>query len=119
MAITVNWNNTSKCYIESCFCDPWTVEELLHARKLWYRMIKSVDYRVPILLDLRLSKAVPKGVLRHLAAIHRTPHPRQGHIYIMGMNGNYETLYPYFSEGVAETDKSVRLIDSPDSIISP
>ena len=119
MPITVNWNNTLKTYIANCFRDPWTLEDLLNARRAWYRMIKSVDHRVPILLDLSESMEIPKGSLRQLTAIHRTPHPRQGHIYIMGMNGNYQVLYPHFSIGVMDADKSFRLIDSPECIVSP
>lgn len=62
---------------------------------------------------------MPKGALRQLTAIHRTPHPRQGHIYVMGMSGDYTLLYPHFSDGIADADKSIRLIDSPDDIVCP
>ena len=82
-------------------------------------MIKSVEYRVPILLDLRESLKTPEGTLRQFSAIHRTPHPRQGHIYIMGLNSSYERLSSYLFDGVVDPDKSVRLVDSIDCIISP
>ena len=49
MAITVKWNDKSKTLLETHFEDPWTLEEFLEARKKWHRMIKGVDYSVPIL----------------------------------------------------------------------
>ena len=119
MPITVNWNDGSKGYIESRFQDPWSLEDFIEARKAWYRMIKSVDHRVPILLDLSESSETPAGTLRQFSAIHRAPHPRQGHIYILGLNSNYERLASYLVDGVVDPDKSVRLVDSIDCIISP
>ena len=119
MPISVNWNDRSKVFIESHFQDPWSLEELIEVRKTWYRMIKSVDYRVPILLDLRGSHQTPSGALRQFSAIHRTPHARQGHIYIMGLNSTYERLSSLLFDGVMDPDKSVRLVDSIDRIISP
>lgn len=116
MPITVKWNDSSKAFIESHFQDPWTLEQFIEARKAWYRMIKSVDYSVPILLDLRESHTAPKGALRQFSAIHRSPHPRQGHIYIMGMNAIYEKLSRHLLEGVADPGKSVILVDSIEQI---
>ncbi len=119
MPITAKWNNKSKTYIFCNVKDPWFVHELLEARKAWYRMIKSVDYRVPILLDLSESYELPTGALRHITAIHRTPHPRQGHVYVMGLTCKYERLFPHICHGVADADKSFRIIDSPESIVCP
>ena len=119
MPITVKWNDRSKVYIESCFQDPWSLEDFIEARKTWHRMIKSVDYRVPILLDMRETQDTPEGTLRYFSAIHRTPHPRQGHVYIMGLNPTYERLAEHLFCGVVDPDKSVRLVDSVDSIVSP
>lgn len=119
MPIAVSWNDRSKVLIESSFHDPWTLEDFIEARKAWYRMIKSVDHRVPILLDLRDSHKTPEGALRQFCAIHRTPHPRQGHIYIMGLNSTYERLSSYLFAGVVDPDKSVRLVESIDCVISP
>jgi len=119
MPITVNWNDQSKAFIESRFQDPWSLEDFIEARKAWYRMIKSVDHRVPILLDLRDSHETPKGALRQFSAIHRSPHPHQGHIYILGLNPTYERLSSHLFAGVMDPDKSVRLVDSIDCIVSP
>jgi hypothetical protein len=119
MPITVNWNDQSKLFIQSRFQDPWSLEDFIEARKAWYRMIKSVDYPVPILLDLRESQETPEGALRQFSAIHRTPHPRQGHIYILGLNSTYEKLSSHLFDGAVDPDKSVRLVDSTDCIISP
>jgi len=119
MPITVNWNDRSKAFIESRFQDPWSLEDFIEARKAWYRMIKSVDHRVPILLDLRDSHETPKGALRQFSAIHRSPHPHQGHIYILGLNPTYERLSSHLFAGVMDPDKSVRLVDSIDCIVSP
>jgi len=119
MPISVKWNDRSKLFIESLFQDPWTLEEFIEARKAWYRMIKSVDYSVPILLDLRESHTTPKGALRQFSAIHRSPHPRQGHIYILGLSASYEKLSRHLFDGVVDPGKSVLLVDSIDHIIRP
>lgn len=119
MPITVKWNDRSKVFIESHFQDPWSLSQFIEARKAWYRMIKSVDYSVPILLDLRESHTAPKGALRQFNAIHRSPHPRQGHIYILGMNAIYEKLSRHLFDGVVDPEKSVILVDCIDRVIKP
>lgn len=119
MPITVNWNASTRDYIESRFQDPWTIDEFLEARKAWHRMIKSVDHHVPIMLDLSESVEAPPGVLRHFCAIHRTPHPRQGHVYIAGLNPLYERLAPHLFDGVIDPNKSLRLVDSTRDILAP
>ena len=119
MPITVKWNSRSKVFIETCFEDPWSLEEFIEARKAWYRMIKSVEYRVPILLDLRASREAPPGMLRHFGALNRAPHPRQGHVYILGHNSIYYKLRACFLDGAPDPDQSARFVDSIDCIISP
>lgn len=119
MPIRVNWNGREKVYIDCHFQDPWTLEDFIEARKTWYRLIKSVDYRVPILLDFRASQETPMGALRQFSAIHRAPHPRQGHIYIMGLTATFERLSSHLFDGVVDPDKSVRLVESIDCVISP
>ena len=119
MTIKVKWNSRSKIFIESFFEDPWSLEEFVEARKAWYRMIKSVDYRVPILLDLRESQEAPPGMLRQFGAVYRAPHPRQGHVYVMGRDSIYYKLRSCFQEDLTDPDKSVRFIESIDCIISP
>ena len=119
MPITCNWNQKSKAFIKNLFEDPWTVEEFIEARKTWYRMIKSVTHCVPILLDLRETHETPKEALRHFTALHRTPHPRQGHIYILGMNETCARLADHFCVGSMDPDKSIRVVESVDEIVSP
>ena len=119
MPITVDWNDKSKAFIECRMQDPWSLEDLIEARKSWYRMIKSVDHRVPIVLDMRATFELPEGGLRQLSAIHRTPHARQGHLYVMGLNPPYEKLAPHLFNGVVDPDKTVRFVDSAESIVSP
>jgi len=117
MAITVKWNNKSKTLIETVFADPYTLEEFIEARKKWHRMIKGVERVVPILLDMRDSFDPPDGIMRQFIAIHRTPHPRQGHIYLIGMNPTYEKLSKHLFDGVVDQTKSVKLIESVDEVI--
>ena len=119
MAINVGWNGKSKAYIECRFQDPWSLRDFIEARKTWYRMIKSVDHRVPIVLDLRETFVLPRGALRQISAIHRTPHERQGHVYVIGLNPAYERLALHLFEGTADPDKAVRLVDSVEGIVSP
>ena len=120
MPIIVDWNDKSKAFIKCRLQDPWTLEEFIEARKSWYRMIKSVDHRVPILLDLRATHEPPKGALRQFCAMQRAPHPRQGHIYLKGLNPAYEILSPHFSAAAVDPDKKLRIIEADDeSIISP
>lgn len=112
MAIRVSWKDTNKSCILTRFYDPWTLQDFLEARKAWYRMIKSVTYRVPILLDFRESVNPPNGILRQFSAIHRTPHPRQGHIFILGINSTYGRLGDHLLAGVVDEAKSVRFVES-------
>lgn len=117
MPITVDWTDKSKTRIVCLFQDPWSIEQLIEARKSWHRMIKSVDSLIPIVLDMSESHNVPCGALRHLTAIHRTPHPRQGHLYVMGLNAEYEKLAPFAFCSESGGEKKVRLIDSIDSLL--
>jgi hypothetical protein len=117
MAIKVQWNDKNKTFIQTKFEDPWTLDDFIEARKKWHRMIKGVDYSVPIFLDMRNTFDPPEGVMRQFIAIHRTPHPRQGHIYIMGLNPTYEKLSKHLFDGVADQSKTVKLIDSVDEVL--
>lgn len=119
MPISVKWNDSSKELINSHFQDPWSLEQFIEARKAWYRMIKSVDYAVPILLDLRESHTAPKGALRQFSAIHRSPHPRQGHLFILGMNAIYQKMSRHLFDGVVDPGKSVILVDSIERVSNP
>ena len=116
MPITVAWNDKSKTFIKCQFNDPWSTEQFIEARKAWHRMIKSTEHSVPILLDLRETHEAPTGTLRHFSAIHRTPHPRQGHLYVLGLNRPYQLLAPFVFCCQAESACSVRLIDSLDGM---
>ena len=116
MTITVRWKDEDKTCIETRFDDPWSPDEFLDARKTWHRMIKSVDYRVPVLMDLSDSFHPPMGVLRHFSAINRSPHSRQGHIYVLGLNPAYLKLGNHLFDGAADPDKAVRFVDSVDDI---
>ncbi len=119
MPITVEWHGKSQTLIATRFEDPWSLEDFIEARKAWHRMIKSVDHRVPIFLDLQASQRPPAGILRHFSAIHRTPHPRQGHLYIAGLNGAMERLRPHLFAGATDPSKEARLVDSIESILLP
>ena len=119
LPVSAEWNDRSKSLIESRFQDDWSLEEFIEARKRWHRMIKSVDYRVPILLDFSESHEAPAGALRYLCAIHRTPHPRQGHIYITGLTPPYEKFAPFLLDGAADPAKAARLVDSIDEAVIP
>ncbi len=116
MPITVDWKDKTKTLIQCQFDDPWSVEQLIEARKSWHRMIKSVDATVPIVLDMQGSYAVPHGALRHLTAIHRTPHPRQGCVYVLGLNAEYQKISPFVFCCAACGEQHIRLVDSIESI---
>lgn len=116
MPITVDWNDKSKTFITCHFSDPWSLEQFIEARKSWHRMIKSAEHRVPVVLDMRETFEAPAGALRHFSAIHRTPHPRQGHLYVLGLNQPYQQLAPYIFGCQDDADRSVRLVDSIDSV---
>ena len=117
MPITVDWNDRSKTFIECSFQDPWTLAQFIEARKSWHRMIKSSDHRVAILLDMRETFEAPAGALRHFAAIHRTPHPRQGALYVLGLNQTYQKLAPHIFCCQDGGDNTVRLVDSVENLI--
>ena len=117
MPINVDWNNKSKTLIQSRFADPWTVDQLIEARKAWHRMIKSMDRDIPIALDLSDTYTVPKGALRHLAALQRTPHSRQDTLYVCGLNPEYEKIAPFVFCCEDSGAKRVVLVDSIDSIL--
>ena len=117
MPLTVDWNDKSKSLIICSFKDPWSLEQFIEARKSWHRMIKTADHRVSILLDMRETYQAPAGTLRHFSAIHRTPHPRQGHIYVLGLNQPYQLLAPHIFCRQDGAEPAVRLVDSIDSII--
>ncbi|MDE2859600.1 MAG: hypothetical protein OXN94_17270 [Chloroflexota bacterium] len=112
MAITVRWKDQERICIETRFDDPWTLDDFIEARKQWHRMIKSVDYRVPIFLDMSGTFQPPKGILRQFSAIHRAPHPRQSHIFVYGLNPEYMKLRDHIIEGVVDPAKSVKFVDS-------
>ena len=49
----------------------------------------------------------------------RTPHPRQGHIYLTGLTPLYEKLVPHLYDGVADPKKCVRLVGSAQDVVIP
>lgn len=116
MAITVQWNDNSKGFILTQYEGSWTLDDFIEARKKWHRMIKGVDYNVPILLDIQNTDDPPEGIMRQFIAIHRTPHPRQGHIYLLGTNPIFQKLSKHLFDGVADKGKTVKVIDSIDEI---
>lgn len=118
MAISVKWHDKFKTIIVTHFQDPWTIEEFLEIRKKWHRMIKNVTYSVPIIMDLSESYDPPKHVLRHFLAIHRTPHPRQGHIIVVGMNPTYKKLSIHLFDGVVESEKTVKFADTLEDAVA-
>ncbi len=117
MAITTNWNSKNKNYIEARIEDPFTLDEFLKARMKWHRMIKGVDYIVPIVLDMSGTFDPPEHFMRAFIAIHRTPHPRQGHIYVMGLNPIYVKLSKHLFDGVVDQTKTVKVIDSIEEVV--
>ena len=117
MPISVRWNDQDRTCIETRFDDPWTLDEFVEARKTWHRMIKSVDHRVHVLLNMSETYQMPIGTLRHFSAIHRTPHPRQGHVYIYGMNPEFMKLSSHLVEGVVDPEKTVQFVDSTDNLV--
>lgn len=117
MSIIVKWNDKNKGFIDTQFEGSWDLEDFIEMRKKWHRMIKGVDYSVPILLDIQSTDDPPEGIMRQFIAIHRTPHPRQGHIYMMGTNPIFQKLSKHLYGGVADQSKSVKIIDSVDEII--
>lgn len=116
MPITVSWNDESKQFIVCCFEDPWSINQLIEARKCWHRMIKSNEGRIPILLDLKATHRVPEGTLHHFRAIQRTPHPRQGELYVTGLNPAYQKLAPYVFAADGHTKKKVCIVESRDEL---
>ncbi len=116
MPITVEWNDKSRTFITCAFSDPWSLEQFIEARKSWHRMIKSTEDRVPIVLDMRATFEAPAGALRHFSAIHRTPHPRQGNVYVLGLNQLYQQLAPFVFCRQDDADRCVLLIDSLDGV---
>ncbi len=117
MAISVKWYDKDKTIIVTKLEDPWTLDDFIEARKKWHRMIKNVSYYVPIILDLSATFDPPAGVLRQFIAIHRTPHPRQGHVFVFGLNPSYEKLSQHLFDGAVDESKQVRLVDSLDEAI--
>lgn len=117
MAIAVRWDGQGKAFIEFRISDPWTVEEFLSARMTCHKLIHSVDYLVPLLMDFRVLTSAPRGMLRQFIAIHRTPHPRQGHIHILGRHPLLERLGKHIVEGVVDPGKSVIFVDSEDDMV--
>lgn len=119
MGIYVRWSNPNKTRIETCFQDPWTLDDFLEMRKQWHQMIKSVDGTVEIVLDLRPSFEPPAGFMGHFIALQQTPHSRQGRLYILGMNPPYRKLSHHLFGGITAPDKAARFINSPSEVLQP
>lgn len=112
MSISVRWYNKNKRHIYTQLEDPWSLEQWLEARKSWYRMIKSVSHRVAIILDLSGSYEAPTGILHHFIAIHRTAHPRQGSIIVVGFNPIYLKLGQHLFDGAVDPNQPVKRVSS-------
>lgn len=117
MAISVKWYDKDKTIIVTKLDDPWTLDDFIEARKKWHRMIKNVSYNVPIILDMSSTFEPPQGVLRQFIAIHRTPHPRQSHVFVFGLNPMYEKLSQHLFDGAVDESKQVRLVESMDEAV--
>lgn len=117
MPISTRWYNPDKIRIYSQFEDPWTLEAFIESRQKWYRLIKSVDYIVPILLDFSNTFDTPNGILHHFLAIHRTPHPRQGSIIVFGINSRYEKLSKHLFTSSPYAIRSIQVASSLDEAL--
>ncbi len=61
MPITVQWDNDQKTTIRYEFAGRWTWEQLFAANDERDAMMKTVDYRVDLIADLRNTMVVPPG----------------------------------------------------------
>jgi hypothetical protein len=117
MSISVKWHNQDKTELYTHFQDPWTLEEFIDIRKNWYRMIKSVDRLVPIIMDFSKTHNPPQGILRQFIAIHRTPHPRQGYLIVVGLNSVFQKLSKHLIDGTTSPEKKMYLVSSIDQAL--
>lgn len=117
VGIVVKWQSEEKTIIYTQFQDPWILEHFIEMRKRWHQMIKSVDYIIPIILDFRETFDAPEGILHHFIAIHRTPHPRQGHIIVFGLNPLYQKLSKHLFDGAITQTKQVKFVSSFDEAV--
>lgn len=118
MPIVTRWYSPDKIRIYTKLEDPWTLEEFIDSRKKWYRLIKSVDYIVPILIDFSSTFDTPDGILHHFLAIHRTPHPRQGPIVVFGINPRYKKLSIHLFASSPYPMRPIKVVSSLDEALS-
>lgn len=109
MGIVTEWDNSEKTIICHRFSGRWTSEELREAAEVAWDMIRRVDYRVDVILDVREGSRVPVRLLqqgRHIAV--KRP-PNAGAIIIVGASSLMQTMYAVSSKLYSYLNSSLSL----------
>jgi hypothetical protein len=114
--ITVEWANESKTLILVTYhTDTWGWDELLESFNQQKQLIDSVAHpKVDILVDVRSSHLLPKGVslLSGVRRLTSERHPRQGHTVIIGAHGLIAVILKAVEKLLGEYRQEMHVVDT-------
>lgn len=93
MSIRVGWGNEEHTYIYYQAIQGWTLENFLDAADAWLKLVNSVDYAVPTLVNYADTNFVPKNILTHMRRAVRYLDDYPGVVVVMGANTMLQTLF--------------------------
>jgi len=86
MPIKTEWETDEKVVLLSIYEGHWDLDEFYAAVQDINNMMDSVDHEVNIILDMRNSKALPKGFIGAIRQTGKKRHPCLGTMVLVGGN---------------------------------
>lgn len=93
MSVQIVWDNSEKTIIRFIFEGKWTWEEFYPAHYKAIDMVKSVPYRVNVIVDMRKGVSTPANVLMHIKNISDKQPPNVGLSVIVTTSSFIHSLY--------------------------
>lgn len=114
MTVSADWQNDKHDIVLYIFEGIWTWDEMYRTYTKAIDMERSVSYRVDVILDMRLSKAIPANALLHVKNISDKQPDNLGLTVVVTPNGFVRALYNAgvrFYKGIAHYFRVVPTIE--------
>jgi hypothetical protein len=85
MSVTARWYNVEKTIIYYQYTGKWTWDEFTVAFNKVSLMMRSVDYKVDFIIDMRYCNFLPAGSLGRMRSLAQTPSEQRGISVYVGM----------------------------------
>jgi hypothetical protein len=98
MGITAVWDNDEKTIIRYIYDGSWTWDDFYTAFGQAYKMIDTVNHRVDIIVDVRMSSLLPQNALSRGRQLSTSTHTNQGRTIVVGANALMRSVSNIFNK---------------------